>query len=66
MTGPYGKFGEALNILAPTKIEAFGLDLVHGKITAEELAAVPNIRRKRIYAASSTVATSGASTGSTP
>ncbi|AGT91371.1 5-methyltetrahydropteroyltriglutamate--homocysteine S-methyltransferase [Rhodococcus sp. WS1] len=50
VTGPYGKFGEALNILAPTKIEAFGLDLVHGKITAEELAAVPNIKRKRIYA----------------
>ncbi|WP_430333978.1 5-methyltetrahydropteroyltriglutamate--homocysteine S-methyltransferase [Rhodococcus sp. ACT016] len=50
VTGPYGHLGEALPILAATPVEALGLDLVNGRITAEELAKIPGIRRKRIYA----------------
>ncbi|NKS62936.1 5-methyltetrahydropteroyltriglutamate--homocysteine S-methyltransferase [Rhodococcus hoagii] len=50
VTGPYGSLGEALPILAATPVEALGLDLINGRITAEELAKVPGIRRKRIYA----------------
>ncbi|MGX7730673.1 5-methyltetrahydropteroyltriglutamate--homocysteine S-methyltransferase [Rhodococcus sp. 2H158] len=50
VTGPYGHLGEALPILAATKVEAIGLDLVNGRMSAEELAAVPGLKRKRIYA----------------
>ncbi len=50
VTGPYGHLGEALPILAASKIEAIGLDLVNGRISADELAAVPGLKRKRIYA----------------
>jgi len=50
VTGPYGHVGEALPILAASKVEAIGLDLVNGRITADELAAVPGLKRKRIYA----------------
>ncbi|MGW0019431.1 5-methyltetrahydropteroyltriglutamate--homocysteine S-methyltransferase [Rhodococcus sp. NPDC003382] len=50
VTGPYGHLGAALPILAASKIEAIGLDLINGRISAEELAAVPGLKRKRIYA----------------
>ncbi len=50
VTGPYGHLGEALPILAASKIEAIGLDLVNGRMSADELAAVPGLKRKRIYA----------------
>ncbi|UYP18214.1 5-methyltetrahydropteroyltriglutamate--homocysteine S-methyltransferase [Rhodococcus sp. Z13] len=50
VTGPYGHLGEALPILASSKVEAIGLDLVNGRMSAEELAAVPGLKRKRIYA----------------
>ncbi|MFE3290760.1 5-methyltetrahydropteroyltriglutamate--homocysteine S-methyltransferase [Rhodococcus sp. NPDC059234] len=50
VTGPYGSLGEALPILAATKVEALGLDLVYGKVKAEELAAIPGLKRKRLYA----------------
>ncbi|MFI9510724.1 5-methyltetrahydropteroyltriglutamate--homocysteine S-methyltransferase [Nocardia sp. NPDC052566] len=50
VTGQYGDFGEALRILAQTNVEAIGLDLASYRITPEELAAVPGIRRKRLYA----------------
>lgn len=50
VTGQYGDFGEALRILAATNVEAIGLDLASYRITPEELAAVPGIRRKRLYA----------------
>lgn len=50
VTGPYGNLGEALPILAATKVEALGLDLVYGKVSPEELAKIPGLKRKRIYA----------------
>ncbi|MFI6431449.1 5-methyltetrahydropteroyltriglutamate--homocysteine S-methyltransferase [Rhodococcus oryzae] len=50
VTGPYGNLGEALPILAATKIEALGLDLVYGKVAADELAKIPGLKRKRLYA----------------
>lgn len=50
VTGPYGHLGAALPILAASKIEAIGLDLINGRISADELAAVPGLKRKRIYA----------------
>jgi 5-methyltetrahydropteroyltriglutamate--homocysteine methyltransferase len=50
VTGPYGSFGEALPILAASKVEAIGLDLVNGRMSADEFAAVPGLKRKRIYA----------------
>lgn len=50
VTGPYGHLGEALPILAASKIEALGLDFVNGRMTPDELAAVPGLKRKRIYA----------------
>lgn len=50
VTGEYGDLGEALPELAATGIEAIGLDLVHGRREAAELAAVPGLRGKRIYA----------------
>ncbi|NLU61418.1 5-methyltetrahydropteroyltriglutamate--homocysteine S-methyltransferase [Rhodococcus sp. HNM0563] len=50
VTGPYGHFGAALPILAASKVEALGLDLVNGRMTPDELAAVPGLKRKRIYA----------------
>ncbi|MEV6277522.1 5-methyltetrahydropteroyltriglutamate--homocysteine S-methyltransferase [Nocardia sp. NPDC051832] len=50
VTGQYGDFGEALRILARTHVEAIGLDLSSYRIQPEELAAIPGIRRKRLYA----------------
>ncbi|MCQ4120828.1 5-methyltetrahydropteroyltriglutamate--homocysteine S-methyltransferase [Rhodococcus tibetensis] len=50
VTGPYGHLGEALAILAATKVEALGLDLVSHRMSADDLAKIPGIRRKRIYA----------------
>ncbi|MEU7765955.1 5-methyltetrahydropteroyltriglutamate--homocysteine S-methyltransferase [Nocardia sp. NPDC049190] len=50
VTGQYGDFGEALTILAGTGVEAIGLDLASHRIRPEDLAEVPGIRRKRLYA----------------
>ena len=50
VTGEYGDLGDALPALASTNVEAIGLDLVHGRRTAAELAAVPGLRGKRLYA----------------
>ncbi|WP_072804314.1 5-methyltetrahydropteroyltriglutamate--homocysteine S-methyltransferase [Rhodococcoides yunnanense] len=50
VTGQYGSLGPALPILAATKIEAIGLDLVAGRMTPDDLAAIPGMRRKRLYA----------------
>ncbi|MEU2092635.1 5-methyltetrahydropteroyltriglutamate--homocysteine S-methyltransferase [Nocardia beijingensis] len=50
VTGQYGDFGEALTILAGTNIEAIGLDLASHRMRPEDLAQVPGIRRKRLYA----------------
>ncbi|MFG1790101.1 5-methyltetrahydropteroyltriglutamate--homocysteine S-methyltransferase [Nocardia sp. NPDC049149] len=50
VTGQYGDFGEALRILAGTNVEAIGLDLASYRIRPEELAEIPGIRRKRLYA----------------
>lgn len=50
VTGPYGNLGEALPILAATQVEALGLDLVYGKVGPEELAKIPGLKRKRVYA----------------
>ncbi|QDQ98281.1 5-methyltetrahydropteroyltriglutamate--homocysteine S-methyltransferase [Tomitella fengzijianii] len=50
VTGPYGDFGPALPLLASTKVEAIGLDLVDAPKTADELAAIPGMKRKRLYA----------------
>ncbi|WP_406233789.1 5-methyltetrahydropteroyltriglutamate--homocysteine S-methyltransferase [Nocardia sp. NBC_01009] len=50
VTGQYGDFGEALTILAGTNVEAIGLDLASFRVDPEELAKVPGIRRKRLYA----------------
>ncbi|QLY32214.1 5-methyltetrahydropteroyltriglutamate--homocysteine S-methyltransferase [Nocardia huaxiensis] len=50
VTGQYGDFGEAIEILARTKIEAIGLDLASYRIVPEELAKIPGISRKRLYA----------------
>ncbi|MET9025208.1 5-methyltetrahydropteroyltriglutamate--homocysteine S-methyltransferase [Nocardia sp. NPDC004168] len=50
VTGQYGDFGEALAILASTNIEAIGLDLASHRMRPEDLAEVPGIRRKRLYA----------------
>ncbi|MBF6464525.1 5-methyltetrahydropteroyltriglutamate--homocysteine S-methyltransferase [Nocardia beijingensis] len=50
VTGQYGDFGEALTILAGTHVEAIGLDLASHRIRPEDLAEVPGIRRKRLYA----------------
>ncbi|UVE96563.1 5-methyltetrahydropteroyltriglutamate--homocysteine S-methyltransferase [Dietzia sp. B32] len=50
VTGEYGDLGEALPALAATGIEAIGLDLVYGRRSAAELADVPGLRGKRLYA----------------
>ncbi|WP_280293274.1 5-methyltetrahydropteroyltriglutamate--homocysteine S-methyltransferase [Nocardia abscessus] len=50
VTGQYGDFGEALTILAGTNVEAIGLDLASHRIRPEDLAKIPGIRRKRLYA----------------
>lgn len=50
VTGPYGDLGDALPILASTNIEAIGVDLVSEPMSAAELAAVPGLKRKRLYA----------------
>ncbi|WP_072690686.1 5-methyltetrahydropteroyltriglutamate--homocysteine S-methyltransferase [Rhodococcus marinonascens] len=50
VAGPYGQLGEALAVLAATKVEALGLDLVSHRTSADELAKIPGIKRKRIYA----------------
>ncbi|QIS16142.1 5-methyltetrahydropteroyltriglutamate--homocysteine S-methyltransferase [Nocardia arthritidis] len=50
VTGQYGDFGAALTILARTGVEAIGLDLASHRMRPEDLAQVPGIRRKRLYA----------------
>lgn len=50
VTGQYGDFGEALRILAASKVEAIGLDLASFRIRPEALADIPGISRKRLYA----------------
>ncbi|QIS06503.1 5-methyltetrahydropteroyltriglutamate--homocysteine S-methyltransferase [Nocardia brasiliensis] len=50
VTGQYGDFGEALRLLAASNVEAIGLDLASYRIRPEELAQIPGIRRKRLYA----------------
>ncbi|MFR9752924.1 5-methyltetrahydropteroyltriglutamate--homocysteine S-methyltransferase [Nocardia sp. 004] len=50
VTGQYGDFGEALTILAATNVEAIGLDLASHRMRPEDLAKIPGIRRKRLYA----------------
>ncbi|HLS79574.1 MAG TPA: 5-methyltetrahydropteroyltriglutamate--homocysteine S-methyltransferase [Nocardia sp.] len=50
VTGQYGDFRPALDILAQTAVEAVGLDLASYRIDPDELAKVPGIRRKRLYA----------------
>lgn len=50
VTGQYGDFGEAVRILAGTAVEAIGLDLASHRTRPEELAAIPGIARKRLYA----------------
>ncbi|MBF6342427.1 5-methyltetrahydropteroyltriglutamate--homocysteine S-methyltransferase [Nocardia cyriacigeorgica] len=50
VTGQYGDFGEALTILARTNVEAIGLDLASYRMRPEDLAKIPGIRRKRLYA----------------
>ncbi|QIS23108.1 5-methyltetrahydropteroyltriglutamate--homocysteine S-methyltransferase [Nocardia terpenica] len=50
VTGQYGDFGEALRILAGTAVEAIGLDLASHRVQPDELAAIPGIKRKRLYA----------------
>lgn len=50
VTGQYGDFGEATAILAQTQVEAIGLDLASHRVRPEELAKIPGIKRKRLYA----------------
>lgn len=50
VTCEYGDPGEALPALASTGIEAIGLDLVHGHRSAAQLAAIPGLSDKRLYA----------------
>ncbi|WP_249644073.1 5-methyltetrahydropteroyltriglutamate--homocysteine S-methyltransferase [Nocardia sputi] len=50
VTGQYGDFGEALTILASTNVEAIGLDLASYRMRPQDLAEIPGIRRKRLYA----------------
>ncbi|MFI1918912.1 5-methyltetrahydropteroyltriglutamate--homocysteine S-methyltransferase [Nocardia sp. NPDC020380] len=50
VTGQYGDFGEAIEILCRTSVEAIGLDLASHRTRPEDLAAIPGIRRKRLYA----------------
>ncbi|MCX5041851.1 5-methyltetrahydropteroyltriglutamate--homocysteine S-methyltransferase [Aldersonia sp. NBC_00410] len=50
VTGQYGDFGEALAILAASKVEAIGLDLASHRLRPEDLAKIPGIKRKRLYA----------------
>ncbi|NUS42615.1 MAG: 5-methyltetrahydropteroyltriglutamate--homocysteine S-methyltransferase [Mycobacteriaceae bacterium] len=50
VTFQYGDPGPALPLVSATKVEAVGLDLASYRMRPEELAAVPGIRRKRLYA----------------
>lgn len=50
VTGEYGDLAGALPALAATGIEAIGLDLVHGRRIVADLAAVPGLTGKRLYA----------------
>ncbi|MBT0566951.1 5-methyltetrahydropteroyltriglutamate--homocysteine S-methyltransferase [Williamsia sp. CHRR-6] len=50
VTGQYGDLGPALPVLAATKIEAIGLDLVSERISPATLTEIPGIKRKRLYA----------------
>ncbi|MFC9998385.1 5-methyltetrahydropteroyltriglutamate--homocysteine S-methyltransferase [Nocardia sp. NPDC127526] len=50
VTGQYGDFGEALEILARSNVEAIGLDLASHRIRPDDLAKIPGIKRKRLYA----------------
>nr|WP_256255997.1 hypothetical protein [Nocardia seriolae] len=50
VTGQYGDFGEATEILCRTAVEAIGLDLASHRVVPEDLAEIPGIKRKRLYA----------------
>lgn len=50
VTGQYGDFGPAPTILARTQVEAIGLDLASFRMSPQDLARIPGIRRKRLYA----------------
>ncbi|OZG30181.1 5-methyltetrahydropteroyltriglutamate--homocysteine S-methyltransferase [Williamsia sp. 1138] len=50
VTGQYGDLVAALPILAGTKIDAIGLDLVSEPISAAGLEKIPGLARKRLYA----------------
>ncbi len=50
VTGQYGDLGEAIAALCRTGVEAIGLDLASYRVTPQELAAIPGIARKRLYA----------------
>ncbi|MFE3000496.1 5-methyltetrahydropteroyltriglutamate--homocysteine S-methyltransferase [Nocardia sp. NPDC059246] len=50
VTGQYGDFGAAIEILCRTSVEAIGLDLASYRVVPEELAKIPGIKRKRLYA----------------
>lgn len=50
VTGAYGDLAGALPALASTNVEAIGLDLVYGRRPAAELAAIPGLAGKRLYA----------------
>ncbi|WP_067543356.1 5-methyltetrahydropteroyltriglutamate--homocysteine S-methyltransferase [Nocardia crassostreae] len=50
VTGQYGDFVAALEILARSNVEAIGLDLASYRIRPDDLAKIPGIKRKRLYA----------------
>ncbi|MGZ8178453.1 5-methyltetrahydropteroyltriglutamate--homocysteine S-methyltransferase [Williamsia sp. SKLECPSW1] len=50
VTGQYGDLGPALPALAATKVEAIALDLISAPMSAAALAAIPGLKRKRLYA----------------
>ncbi|WP_299573398.1 5-methyltetrahydropteroyltriglutamate--homocysteine S-methyltransferase [uncultured Williamsia sp.] len=50
VTGQYGDLGPALAALAATKVEAIALDLISAPMSAAQLAAIPGLKRKRLYA----------------
>src|SRR5690606_36737080 len=50
VTSQYGDLGEAQTILARTNVQAIGLDLASYRMRPEDLAQIPGIRRKRLYA----------------
>ena len=50
VTGQYGDLGEAIAALCRTGVEAIGLDLASYRMRPEDLAKIPGISRKRLYA----------------